>query len=49
MGVPIVKSHGSQRTGFLLLGRPSLEGETPSPGMFIGIIMGMCPTNMRGF
>ena len=38
MGVPMVKSHGSQRTGFLLLGRPSLEGQTPSPGMFMGII-----------
>ena len=37
-------------TDFLLLGRPSLEEvQTPSPGMFIGIIMGMCPANMRGF
>ena len=49
MGVPLVKPHGSQRTGFLLLGRPSLEVQTPSPAMFIGIIMGMCPANIRGF
>ena len=25
VGVPMVKPHGSQRTGFLLLGRPSVE------------------------
>ena len=48
VGVPMVKPHGSQRTGFLLLGRPSLEAQTPSPGMFMGIIVRMCPTNMRG-
>ena len=28
-------------------GSPSLEGETPSSVMFMGIIMGMCPTNTR--
>ena len=31
------------------LGRPSLEGQTPSPGMITGIIVRMCPTNRRGF
>ena len=30
VGFPMVKPHGSQRTGFLLLGRPSLEAQTPS-------------------
>ena len=51
VGVPMVKPHGSQRTGFLLLGRPSMEVQTPSSVMFMGIIvrMRMCPTNMRGF
>ena len=48
--VPIVYSLGvSRRTGFLLLDRTSLEGQTPSSVMFMVIIMGMCPTNMRGF
>ena len=41
MHVPMVKPHGSQRTGFLLLGRPSLEVQT--------LIVRMCPTNMRVF
>ena len=41
--------HGSQRTGFLLLGRPFLKAETPSPRMFMRIIVRMCPTNMRVF
>ena len=49
VGVPMVKPHGSQRTGFLLLGRPSVEAYTPSPGLFMGIIVRMCPTNMRRF
>ena len=50
VGVPIVEPYsGSRRTGFLLLGRPSLDVQTPSPGMFMGIIVRMCPTNMRGF
>ena len=50
VGVPIVHSLGvSRRTGFLLLDRPSLEGQMPSSVMFMGIIIGMCPTNMRGF
>ena len=50
MGVLIVYSLSvSRRTGFLLLDRPSLEGQTPSSVMFMGIIMGICPTNMRGF
>ena len=48
MGVPLVKPHRSRRSGFLLLGRPSLEVQTPSPGMLMGIIVRMCPTNMRG-
>ena len=47
MRVPMVKPHGSHRTGFLLLGRPSLEVETPSPGIFMGIIVRMCNINMR--
>ena len=50
MGVSMVKPRGgSRRTGFLLLGRPFLEVETPSPPMFMGIIMGMCNINMRVF
>ena len=50
VGVSILKPlRGSRRTGFLLLDRPSLEGQTPSSVIFMGIIMGMCPTNMRGF
>ena len=49
VGVPMVKPHGSQRTGFLLLGRPSMEVQTPSSVMFMGIIVRMCPTNMRVF
>ena len=49
VGVPMVKPHGSQRTGFLLLGRPSMEGQTPSPGIFMEIIVRMCLTNMRRF
>ena len=51
MGVLIVyySLSVSRRTDFLLLDRPSLEEQTPSSGMFMGIIMGMCPTNMRGF
>ena len=50
VGVPIVYSLGvSRRTGFFLLDRPSLEGQTPSSVIFMGIIMGMCATNMRGF
>ena len=50
MGVSILKPYsGSRRTGFLLLGRPSLDVQTPSPGMFMGIIVRMYPTNMRGF
>ena len=52
VGVPMVKPRGgggSRRTGFLLLGRPSLEVQTPSPDMFLGIIVRMCPTNMRVF
>ena len=50
VGVPILKPlRGSRGTGFLLLDRPSLDGQTPSSVMFMGIIMGMCPTNMRGF
>ena len=49
MGVPMVKTHGPRRSGFLLLGRPSLEVQTPSPGMLMGIIVRRCPTNMRGF
>ena len=50
MGVLIVYSLSvSRRTGFLLLARPSLEGQTPSSVVFMGIIMGICPTNMRGF
>ena len=50
--VPMVKPRGgggSRRTDFLLLGRPFLEVETPSPPMFMGIIMGMCNINMRVF
>ena len=47
VGVPMVKPHGSQRTGFLLLG--SMEVQSPSSVMFMGIIVRMCPTNMRGF
>ena len=40
MGVSILKPYsGSRRTGFLLLGRPSLDVQTPSPGMFMGIIV----------
>ena len=46
--VPMVKPRGGP-TGFILLGRPSLEVETPSPPMFMGILMGMCNINMRGF
>ena len=46
VGVPMVKP---RRSGFLLLGRPSPEVQTPSPGIFMGIIVRMCPTNMRGF
>ena len=50
VGVPIVYSLGvSRRTGFLLLDRPSMEGQTPSPGMFMGITVRMCNINMRVF
>ena len=53
VGVPYGKASGggggSRRTGFLLLGRPSLEVETPSPSMFMGIIVPMCLINMSGF
>ena len=53
VGVLLVKPRGggggSGRTGFLLLDRPSLDVQTPSPGMFMGIIVRMYPTNMRGF
>ena len=49
MGVPMLKPHGPRRAGFLLLVRPSLEVETPSPGIFMGIIVRRCPINMKGF
>ena len=49
MGLPMVKPYGPRRSGFLLLGRPSLEVQTPSPSMFMGIILRMCPINMKGF
>ena len=50
VGVPIVYSLGvSRRTGFLLLDRPSLEVQTPSSVMSMGIIMEMCNINMRVF
>ena len=50
VGILMVKPRGgARRTGFLLLDRPSLEIQTPFSVMFMGIIMGMCPTNMRGF
>ena len=49
MGVPIVKTHGPLRLGFLLLVTLSLEVQTPSSDMCMGIIMRMCPTNMRLF
>ena len=32
---------------FLLLGRPSLEGQTPSSVIFMGIIVRMCNINIR--
>ena len=48
MGVPMVQPHGPRRAGFLLLVRPSLEVETPSPGIFMGIIVRRCPINMKG-
>ena len=42
MAVSILKPYsGSRRTGFLLLDRPSLEIQTPSSVMFMGIIMRM--------
>ena len=47
--VPMVKLYGSRRSGLLLLVRPSLELQTPSPAMSMGIILRMCPTNMKGF
>ena len=48
MGVPIVyMPRVSRRTGFLLLGRPSREVQTPSRGIFVGIIVRMCNINMR--
>ena len=51
VGVLMVKPRGGgpRRTGFLQLGRPSLDVQTPSLGMFMGIIVRMCPTNMRVF
>ena len=50
MGVPILKPlRGSRRTGFLLLGRPSLDVQTPSSVMSMRIIVRMCNINMRVF
>ena len=50
MGVPILKPlSGSGRTGCLLLGRPSLDVQTPSSVMFMRIIVRMCNINMRVF
>ena len=48
MGVPMVKPQCVSEDRFPPVGRPSLEGQTPSPDMFMGIIVRMCPTNMRG-
>ena len=45
VGVPMVKHRG----GGVLLGRPSLEVPTPSPSMFMGIIVRMCNINMMWF
>ena len=48
VGVLMIKPRGGgRRTGFLLLDSPSLEVQTPSSVMFMGIIMGMCNINMR--
>ena len=53
VGVLLVKPRGWgggwRRTGFLLLDGPSLEGQTPSSVMFMGIIMEMCNIDMRVF
>ena len=45
----MVKPHRSRRLGFLLLGRPFSEVQTPSSVMFMGIIVRMCDINMRVF
>ena len=46
VGVPMVKPRGG---GGFLLGIPSLEVQTPSPSMFMGIIVRMCNINMMWF
>ena len=48
-GVPVVKPHRSRRSGFLPLGRPPPELQTPSSVMFIGIIVRIGNINMRRF
>ena len=51
MRVPMVKRLMGPReqVSSSWLGRPFLKAETPSPRMFMGIIVRMCPTNMRVF
>ena len=44
----MVKPYGPRRTDFLLLGRLSLEVQTPSSVMFMGVIMGISPINTMG-
>ena len=48
-GGSVVKPHRSRRLGFLLLGGPFSEVQTPSSAIFMGIIVRTCNINMRVF